>query len=243
MRRMKLVGLSVMAVLALSAFVVSPAFAGTKENPVWWTSSGELSGSLGITAKAAGTQTLKGTGITINCTGVSVNAGAVLKSGIPGTDEETLTYTGCAVSGHESTCEVNSAEQPNGTISTNALESKLAFKTKLAAEGKEAKASKSVTVFKPATGTVFVDINLSGSCGFVPSETSVKGEVIADNVSTNEGATELATSHEISAKNEEKYFTNPGAKESKASLKAFGLAASYTGNVTVSSASSYSVEG
>jgi hypothetical protein len=241
MRRMKLVGLSVMAVLALSAFVVSPAFAGTKENPVWWTSTGELSGSLGITAKAVGTQTLKGTGITINCSGVSVNAAAVLKA--PGSDEETLTYTGCTVSGHESTCEVNSSGQANGTISTNALESKLAFKTKLAAENKEAKASKSVTVFKPASGTVFVDILLSGSCGFVPSETSVKGEVIADNISTNEGAAELATSHEISAKNEEKYFTNPGAKESKASLKAFGLAASYTGNVTVSSASSYSVEG
>jgi hypothetical protein len=237
-----------MAVLALSAFVVAPAFAGTTSNPTWY-SGGKVLGTgenLGIKSTAVGEQKLKATGIEIKCSAVAVDSAAQLLGGEPGKDTETLLYSGCKVASHETECEVKSAGKANGEIETNALTSKLAFKTKAAATNKEAKESKSVTIFTPASGTVFVSIELKGSCGFVPSSNNVNGEVIVDNVQTNEGAAAVAGTQEISATNESIYFTNPGAEEHKGvKLTAFGLPASYTGKADVESTESktFAVEG
>jgi hypothetical protein len=251
MRRMKLVGLSIMAVLALSAFAVAPAFAGTETNPGWWVSgTGAVLASgktVGLSASAVGVQKLKATGVEIDCNKVGVKSGATLLGGIPGGDEETLIYSECTVKGHpEPECVATGGSATNkGEIITEALKSKLAFKTKVAAEKKEASASKSVTVFTPVNaGGVFVEIGLEGSCGFVPTESKVTGSVMVDNIQTNEGSAAKAAENEIVAKNEKEYFTSALTKEA-VSLKAFGLAASYEGSskVKLTTGEEFSVEG
>jgi hypothetical protein len=251
MRSMKLVGMAVAAVF-LAAFVVAPAYAGTSENPVWFVNGSALgageelanvtSTNAGVTEKEV--QVLKGPGVTITCTGSKSKI--TFLGGMPATNREEITYTGCTVSGHP-LCTVSSPGQPDGTIvTTHLIASKLVFKTKAAAEKKEAKENKSVTVLTPEEGTVFTELGLQGSCGFVPMESKVTGSVIVDDIS---GATEPggAASHEVSAKNESSYWINEGGSpvEKKISLKAFGLPASFEGNSVVSAPSgdTFGVEG
>jgi hypothetical protein len=255
MRGIKLVGLALVVMAAMASLGATSAFAGTAENPEFVLSKNPL--AFGITAAANGAQTLKAPGITINCSSVAVNSGAILfsekeienekhekvKVKASG-DEETLTYSGCSVEGH-SECEVHSPGAANGTIATNALVSKLAFKTKAKATAKEAKNNGTVTVFTPKSGNVFVEIELKGSCGFVPKSNKVEGSVVVTNV---QGAAEpeKAHSHELSAENQRNYFVNPGAKEETAELTAFSLEASYTGKSKVTakeSGAEFGIEG
>lgn len=238
MRRMKLVGLMAIAMLALAAVGSTSAFAN--ENPTFGVGSTEAFGSAEIEATAAAepnnVQKLKAPGVTIDCTGVTAGSGKIF-AGEPGTDEETLTYTGCTVEKHEATCEVHSPGEANHTIKTNLLKSKLAFKTKASAKSKTAANSGTVTVFTPAAGETgtFVDVELSGTCGFVPSNNEVKGGVVVENVlGSTECEASKAETHELNSTGEVEYFTNPGEVKHTAKLTAFGLKAEYIGKDVVS---------
>lgn len=238
MRSMKLVGLAVAAVVALLVVGAASAFAG--ENPEFYVGSSPLSSSETIEAEANGTQVLKATGIEIDCTGVTA-IGGVVKPGSPGTDTESLKYTGCTVKGHESECvaKTEGGSEP-GVIQTQKLVSKLAFKTAKSAEEKSAASNGTVTVFEPEAGAseAFVKIELTGTnCGFVPETSTVKGSVVVTNVQATNTESSAKEVQELSAEGGEKYFTNPGAKETKAKLTAFGLSASYKGKSKVKLAS------
>jgi hypothetical protein len=245
MRRMKLVGLMITAVMALSAFVVAPAMAAGTNNPVWNVAGSRLAlgSSAKLTAVQNGNQVLKAPGVEIVCTALSAS-GELLGSGAegPGTNTETLTYKSCTVTGHSS-CVAKSPGASNGEIKTNLLNSKLAWAEKESAEKELANENGTVTVFTPASGTTFVEIELTplGSCGFTPTDTTVKGSVVATNVQKT--ATEEKETNEISSTGAAKYFVNPGAKEEKAGLTAFGLEASYKGKdkITLTSKSVFGV--
>jgi hypothetical protein len=226
MRRMKLVVSMIAALAAMSAFASAQAMAG--ETPVFHVGAGVIAKTEPLTAVANGNQVLKATGVEIVCPNLAATGNLLVSS----TNEETLTYSGCKVTGHASCVAKSPGAANNGEIVTNLLSSKLAWATKEAAELKTASGNNTVTVFTPKTGEVFVNIELTplGECGFTPTEAAVKGSVIVTNV----GAATLAKTQEISSTGAEKYFTNPGAVESKGKLTAFGLAASYKGKSQIS---------
>jgi hypothetical protein len=233
MHRPRLAGLSVIAALALTAVLATPALAA--ENPVWLVDGTqlELGEGAGIEAAANGTQTLKATGIEINCKELELDVGAEIKGGEPGKVHELLDYHGCTVHGHELSCSVSSSGTA-GEIETEFLEPKLAFRTREAAEAHEAKESKSVTVFTGLGGesSTFVTIVAKGSCGLIPSESmKLAGGFTATNIATAES--EESRVREISMTGTEAYWTNPGHTEHHASLKLASLPATLTGKVRV----------
>jgi hypothetical protein len=246
--RKKLVALMALAMLAMASFGAAAAFAGGGHaNPVWTSKGGTVLAAgktIGIKkSKAKTAQVLSAPGVKINCTAVATNAAATLNGGEPGGDSETLTYSGCTVASHAE-CEVHSPGKANGTIETNALTSKLAFKSKASAEKEESAASGTVTVFTPV-GSAFVEIELIGGlskCGFVPAKNTVEGTVVSTNVNTGAEPNEKVT-QVTNAVNQRNYFTNPGAVEHEAGLEAFGLEASYKGEVEVEGAEAYGVYG
>ncbi len=246
MRSIKLAGLTAAVTLIFTVAATATALAGGGHaNPIWTHESGTMlfaKEKLLASVKAKTVQELSAPGVKIDCTTVSSSGGITLEGGEPGTDLETLLYTGCKVSGHPS-CEVESPGEANGSIKTNPLKSTLAFKSKSSAEKEEAEKSGSVTVFQPASGTVFTEIALIGSCGFVPSPNpgKVKGIVVATNVQGAEP--EEALNHTLGAVNQRNVFANPGAAEFTAGLEAFGLSASYKGELEVIGAEKFGIRG
>jgi hypothetical protein len=193
--------------------------------------------TLGITAKATTTQKLVDSSakITIACSGLKLASGANLKGGEPGTDEETIEYSGCEVEGSPK-CEINKEKAGSAKITTKGLTSRLVFRTKAGAEKETAE--ETATLFKPASGTEFAALELKEeSGGTCPSKGTivVRGEVLLENV----GSGEASESHELSAPDktsEEEYFENPEAKKEKlgkALTLSVGGGAKYEGKSTV----------
>jgi hypothetical protein len=218
MRSTKILGLCFIAVLAMSAVVSPSAWA---KNPRWaicnevaagtghFTDSQCKNAGTGnfekkellstsetkeISVTAKGAQELKAPTIntTIKCTEVSVKAGAVIRGGEPGTDKESLIYKGCEVEGFPE-CEVKSAGQLNGTIETEALESKLGYKTEK--QEIEENQEDTVTVFKTsAAAFVVIELSPAAKCPLkTAGKFKVTGEVVCENV---EGGVHLV-SHEL----------------------------------------------
>jgi hypothetical protein len=258
MKRIRIIGLVLAAVFALSA--VASATASAEENPTWWYCK-KVGGTLGkfttsactgteapgewektflaagefkeITAAANGTQKLSSTGVTINCTALKLGAGAKLLGGEPGTDEEIITYEKCSVEGFP-LCKINGKNAGEATITTNLLKSTLVFETKAAAE---AKTAPTLSLFEPKVGTQFVEIEFSGTCP-ATGKLKVLGKVLAKNVN---GESHIETGElEAPPTAIKKYFTNPGATEHKFSATEelhlegiFNLPATYSGKATV----------
>lgn len=231
---MRLVAMAAVATMVL--FAVVSASASAAGSPGFEVNGSALGygSSDGFTAEANGTQVLKATGVEIDCTGVGVKSGAEIIGDTPGQDKESLRYTGCTVKSHESTCTAKTeGGTENGVIETQSLVSKLAFKSAKSAEEGSAGSNGTVTVFEPEAGASepFVKISLTGTCGFVPESSVVKGSVVVTNIQATNNSSSAKETQEISAEGSEKYFTNPGAEEHKSKLTAFGLSASYKGKV------------
>ena len=234
MRRMKLVGMAIMAVFALSAFVVAPAFASSETNPYWVTEGSALTGSGAITGSANGNQELTSAlAKTITCKKVE-GVGAEIFNGsesgkLHGEDSETLKYTECEY-GTEKTCTVGTkGKSTPGTIETQALKSQLAYKEKKEAEKEEVTETDTLTIFKPS-GSAFVELEFNGTGCPLLSNVTVEGSVSVNNTETP--LKELNTHGlEAPATAIKAGWVNKGGKseEIKTSLKAFGSTAGYIG--------------
>jgi hypothetical protein len=255
MKRLRIIGMALVAVFAVSAVVVAPAFATGTTNPEWKVAGTTLTGTKNIEAKAVNTQELTSSAAkTISCKQVAATGSAHLienisSPAIGGTDMETLTYSECTYP--ESGCHVKNKGGTNGTIVTNALTSELAYKTAEEAENEEVKKGTTVTVFKPLSGSTFVEIEFEGSGCPIISNASVEGSVAVENVGaagTESGAE--ATSHELNAPStliKKAYYNDGGTKEEKTEFKVFGglASAGYVGKSSVTiegGTTDYSVE-
>lgn len=236
MKRIRTAGIALGAVFVMSAVVAAPAVATSEANPVWYDEGASLTEVLNnLAALAVNTQELTSSAAkTISCKKVAVNKEAGLEHLIANTDSggvdaETLVYSECTYP--ESGCHVRNKGGTNGTIETNALESKLEYTTRSEAEKEEVKKGTTLTVFKPVTGSVFVEIEFDGSGCPSISEPAVDGLLAVENVGDagTESGAEL-TEHELNAPSTliKKAFYNEGGttKEQKTELKVFGSLAS-----------------
>jgi hypothetical protein len=222
MRSMKLVAVAAIAVVALMAASASSAFAA---GPTFHVAGALFTGNETIEAAATTAQVLKASNIELECPNVAVAAGAEIHGTEPGTDGETLVYSGCHQKGNAA-CEARTkgggtAEQ----IQTVALKSELVYATK---EGSE-KASGGVdTLFKPSTGSTFVEVEMKGTgC---PSLTEAK---ITGSVATENGAEAVEPTLNAPAAPITSVYHSGGTKVS-VSLKAFGFVeAAYVGTVKI----------
>jgi hypothetical protein len=207
MRRTKILILCAMAAMATCAALSSSASA--TKNPKWALCEARTAGTgqwensectkLGgtkthetrllltesetreITAEANGPQRLTFVGATIVCKKLKLKAGAVFLGGEPGKDNETIVYEECEVEGKPN-CKIK-----NGTIETRPVTSTLAYSSKAAEETENQSAT--LTLFKPTTGDIFVELFLEGTeCPAAIREKAlpVKGEVLGENIKGNE---------------------------------------------------------
>src|ERR1039458_4122780 len=96
LKRLKIVGLCLLAAFAFSAVAVSPAFAASEINPQWWVAEKALSANHTIEAEANLAQelitekTIVTAEITLTCTGYSVSEAEIIpgKVATPGSRSE-----------------------------------------------------------------------------------------------------------------------------------------------------------
>jgi hypothetical protein len=236
-RTLKL-GLGLVAAVALVA--ASVALAASTNNPQYKVAGAILgSGNTRIfTVTQVNTQTLKGTGLTIECTGLKAEAGATIIGSAapnPGTSKETLEYSGCTVKNFPK-CKVNG--HIPGEIKTQPLINKLAFETKAAAEKEK---EPTVTVLTPeaekepkfALFTLTEENKGTKECPLT-GEVGSKGSVALKNVAKAEEETET---HELEGTEPalKAYWLNEGGEstEHKVRLEVAGLAATYVGKSRV----------
>jgi hypothetical protein len=147
--------------------------------------------ALTVLASAIGDQKLEtaadGAESTIECSGLSLAPGAYFEGGDPGTDHETLVYSGCSMPKNtHPTCDVNSVGQAKGSgiVETKPLESELVYLTKSARESLAA--AETGTLFKPASGSIFVEMELTAlgagaKCPFA-GKLKITGAIVFENV-------------------------------------------------------------
>jgi hypothetical protein len=164
-RSLKVLGLAVVAVLALSAVMASAASAKQ-----WYVngSATPLAGSETVSCKTATgfTLTSKVGEITLvlKATGVECLAGSKIEnSGGLGIDSGTLKFTGVTVEKPKN-CSVS-----GGSITTNALNTELIVPAGDTTNGYD--------LFKPATGSEFVTVSITGGTCAVAGNYPVKGEI------------------------------------------------------------------
>jgi len=161
MKRIRILGLALVAVFALSAVVAVAAQA--TEAPFYKVAGKRLeSGKTEEISSHAGTGgfTLTATGKVVKCSTLTNNAGATAigsNAGVPGTSSETLEFSGCTVTGNGEPCKVT---EP---IKTTALKNELALNEGL---------TSIVVEFKPSTGTEFATLKFTGT-GCEVAETKV----------------------------------------------------------------------
>jgi hypothetical protein len=244
MQRLKVLGLALVAVFAMSAVASSSALAASTNNPQWEVNKVLLTegNTQAVTAKANGNQLLVVKGLlnfTITCKKLELSAGAkLIGSNKPnaGTSEENIIYKECKIEGKPN-CEVFSEEggvkKANGTIETVPLKSTLVFTTEKAAIAElseEGGVSTGSVLFAPKTGESFVTIVLKGAECPVQQATTVTGTVVAREL----GHPEVnAVTHEIEGVETGTYWKNNAGKSEKFEakrLKAFGVESGYKGD-------------
>ncbi len=266
MKSIKIMGLCLVAAMALSAVVSASASAATK-NPKWvicetrGPNNGQWSDGtctkLGgekthetrlllenetrlITAKANGVQKLSApkVGITIECKKLKLVGEALLRGGEPAGDSETIAYEECSVEGHAN-CKVRNKGGTFGTIETKLLKSTIGFASKEAEESENQAAT--VTVFAPASGKVFVEIEMETEC---PVKTLEKvGLPIDGEVACEDVGNEHLVEHELNCPSPRiaTYWLQSGgtAKEEKvAKLELAGNESTYVGKSLIALAGS-----
>ena len=179
MRWIRLLGPTLLAVMASSAIVASVAQATSA--PYWAINGTRLAEGKTHFIQAKATTTLEfdiaAAGIIMKCTALKLKEGVLLGSSEsnPGTDDEVVVFTGCSVTGNGSSCAVE-----GGTITTNALKSELVE----APNGKQL-----LTEFFPAKGAALVTIKFTGIC--TVTSTAVTGQLAAEGLGVNEEVLEL----------------------------------------------------
>lgn len=170
MKRLRIIGLALVAALAMSAVASSAAQAN--EGPFYKVAGAKLEAgkSEEVKAKALSNQVLSGNlfgfATTVTCTALKVKAGSTIDGGVPGTSKETLEYSGCTQTGLGSMCEVENKE-----VKTNAVNNKLVY-------SEPARKGFIDVLFTPASGEEFVNIKFTGSC--LVKEAKVTGSVAGE---------------------------------------------------------------
>lgn len=224
-RNIKILGLALAAVFALSAITSASAMAASAPR---WKVAGSFLGTgvtKNFTANNSGTITLKGGELTLTSTSCS-STGKIegTGAGVAGTNKETtLSCTGVKVVGFESFCQAHSPGAANGTITTNQLKGTLVYLTK--------KSTKSVGVlFLPASGTEFVKVEVVGAECPLIGNYPVTGEIVGK--FKQEGESEFEEGElEFPATRISSYFANAETETATAVnvLKLGANNASFTG--------------
>ena len=179
MQRLKVMGLALVAVFAISAMASATASAS---GPLWWVKKSGVSKRLaagesaGIESTATPVEfklktSIKGTTGVIKCKVLKVT-GASIIGGSPGTDKNTNEFTECKGEGFAALCEVKSATGVKETIGPFGVNTTLVF-----AEGVR---NHALDRFLPEAGNTFVSFELQG--GFCPNKgkVHVEGCVLAE---------------------------------------------------------------
>ncbi len=262
MGSMKVLGVCLVGAMALSAVV--SASASATSNPKWalcetrgtggqWKNAictePQASGTYetrllltnetrSITAVANGAQKLSSSTVTIECKKLKLTGSAILRGGEPAGDSETIIYEECSVEGHPN-CKVKNKGGTFGTIETKLLGSTVGYASKEAEE--KANQAATVTIFAPASGKVWFEIEMETEC---PSKALEKiglptdGELACEDVGN-----EHLVEHEINCPSPRisTYWLQSGGspkEETVKKLEIAGLAATYTGKSKISLAGS-----
>ena len=220
MQRVKLFGLALVAMFALSATAV--AVAQATEGPYYSVKDGANKLEAGETREVKASAKEKfvlntpAAGTTIECTGTSLGAGALIYGSTnanPGTSKEVIIYTGCSAKGKL----VEGCEIENKTITTNTVKNILGY----------ANASREglLILFAPASGTNFVTVKFTGTCEVktTPVSGTAVGEAEDMSKEGEAGATTVNTIKFTTAKKTIFYEEGGTLKSVKAELKAFTL--------------------
>jgi hypothetical protein len=178
MFRLRLVQLSLVAVLSVGAMLVSSASAAIKFE--WKVGEETLPAgqSREFTTTSDGKEflfkaSLAGVASEFLSSEVSVEPGAKIIGGKPGTNEETVVFKGVKVN-KPANCGIESEGSPLGTIKTKALHTEI-----VESEGTH----EPVILFAPKTGTTFVQLlllNNGGTCaGIGPILANLNGTFLA----------------------------------------------------------------
>jgi len=157
--KFKVLFITCMAVLGIAAL---PAMAQAA-SPEWYVNGAKLTGSENVKTSGSNMK-LEIEGVaTIKC---STMTGTGLITA-PRSDSGSISFTGCEVVGLSSVCSVHGVGNAVGTITPGALATEL----KLVAP------STVYDVFKPASGTTFVEIVIEGASCSVANTYPITGEV------------------------------------------------------------------
>jgi hypothetical protein len=246
MRPTKYICLAVLAACALSTDLVAPAAASAERNPEWNVNGSLLTGTEEFLAEALGVQTLYWEfSKPITCTDIHLNpAGNHIiwndeeppESLSGGLTLETIVFTGCLYNS-KTECKVSTkGKETWGEIQTNPLKSRQVYLSKTAAE--EGNVDDAGTLFTPATGEVFVELEYSGKKCPLLDEISVKGAIAAKNI--GDPLTEIGSplseelSHYLEAPETpivDTFYNEGGVVvEGENELKGFGIKMKYVGD-------------
>jgi len=180
MKQIRILGLAVLAVFALS--VITATAAQATEGPFFKIENNRLLENEPIESAGTKEYVLKSGEFRIKCTGQKIENGTF--EGSSGkTRSQSLEYVvfeGCTVTGNGSPCEVFS-EKITGkpevkVIRTKLLTNILDFSNKEATKGE-----KLLILFKPTKSAVFVTIKFTGTgCTLFKTETTAEGSVAAE---------------------------------------------------------------
>ena len=172
MKRVRLFGLAVLAMVALSA--ATAAAAQATEGPYYSVSGKRLPAgeTKEVKVKAVGNFVLRtpAAGTVVTCTGMLVGPGATtygFSGANPGTSKGVVEFSGCTVTGNGEKCGVEHEE-----IKTNTIKGILGYSS-------ESRTGPLLVLFEPSSGTNFVTVKFTGTCTIAssPATGSVIGEV------------------------------------------------------------------
>src|SRR5271166_204284 len=236
MKRIRLLGVMLLAVFALSA--VGATAAQATEAPFWSIEGTRLGEgkTRNITVKTANETTapwkLSGGGVTVTCKKTEAKPAVLLGSAPtePGTDNETVKFSGCTVSGNGEKC--TEVVEP---IETKPLKSESVL---------DSTKTKVLTLFTPVSGSEFAKLTFKGSgCTFATTAVESSAGVAGEDLEEKEKPVE-ESNHPQGVKGFVNFpattiktvvlITSKGEKTiEKVGLKAFGLAATLIGRAAV----------
>jgi curli biogenesis system outer membrane secretion channel CsgG len=240
MKRIRILGVALVAMFALSAVVAVAAQA--TEAPYYKIAGTRLgsgsSSEISSHAKTEFTLAAATAGVSVKCKNLSNSAGSKIigsAAGVPGTSTETLTFSNCSVSGNGTGTGCTTVTEP---ITTEPLVNELALSNPLGSL---------VVEFKPATGTLFATLTFPAGCTFTSTKvtiaegSAVVGQILAGGtLSTASKPLTEAVDNEISFPSER--ITSIYLQETasggyklveESALKAFGVAATFSGTAIV----------
>jgi hypothetical protein len=178
MKQIRILGLAILSVFALSAIAATAAQA--KSGPFYMITGTRLLAAQKeeITAKAQKAFVLTATGIAITCQKLKVNAGAEIigSSGSnSSTSKETIVFEECVLVGNGTKCRLTAAD--GGKITTEPVKNTLDYPKKVPAKG-----DIKLVLFQPVEGATFVKIKVEAEAGgkcTVTGTLAVEGSTLA----------------------------------------------------------------